>query len=76
MDSDSKDHTLIGMDHGKKIRPVIADTLKKHGFDPKQHAFVGKDLYALLSEEKEFYKKLLDFVVNVESDVIQGKTKI
>ena len=28
----------------------------------------------MLTGDKDFYKKLLDFVVNVESEVIKGKT--
>lgn len=74
MDSDSKAYPLIGMGYGKKAWPVITDTLKKQDLDPEKHAVVGKRLYELLSGEKDFYKKLLDFVVNVESDVIKGKT--
>jgi len=62
------------MGYGKKVWPVITDTLKKQGLDPDRHSYVGKKLYDLLSGEKDYYKKLLDFVVNVESEVIQGKT--
>lgn len=74
MKEDRKAHPLIGMGYGKKAWPVITDTLKKQGLDPEHHAFVGRELYALLSGEKDFYKKLLDFAVNVESDVLKGKT--
>ena len=74
MSEDRKAHPLIGMGYGKKVWPVITDTLKKQGLDPEQHTYVGKRLYELLSGDKNFYLKLLDFVVNVESDVIKGKT--
>ena len=74
MRKDSKAHPFIGMGYGKKAWPVITDTLKKQDLDPDRHSFVGKKLYDLLSGEKDYYKKLLDFVVNVESEVIQGKT--
>lgn len=74
MSEDNKAHPLIGMGYGKKVWPVITDTLKKQGLDPEHHTFVGKRLYELLSGEKNFYLKLLDFVVNVESDMIKGKT--
>ena len=53
---------------------MITSTLKKQGLDPERHTFVGKRLYELLTGDKDFYKKLLDFVVNVESEVIKGKT--
>jgi len=74
MKKDPKAHPLIGMGYGKKVWPVITATLKKQELDPEHHAYVGKNLYALLSGKKDFHKKLLDFVVNVESDVIKGKT--
>jgi len=65
---------FIAMGYGKVAWPVITDTLKKQGLDPKKHSFVGKELYALLSGDKNYYKKLLDFVVSVESQVIGKKT--
>jgi len=74
MSEDSKAHPLIGMGYGKIVWPVITSTLKKQGLDPERHTFVGKRLYELLTGDKDFYKKLLDFVVNVESEVIKGKT--
>ena len=74
MKKDSKAHPFIAMGYGKKAWPIITDTLKKQGLDPDHHTYVGKNLYALLSGEKNFYKKLLDFVVNAESEIISGKT--
>lgn len=74
MAEDKNAHPLIGMGYGKKVWPVIIDTLKKQGLDPEHHTYVGKKLYELLSGDKNYYLKLLDFVVNVESDVIKGKT--
>lgn len=74
MDKDPKALPFIAMGYGKEAWPVITDTLKKQGLDPKKHSYVGKELYALLSGDKNFYKKLLDFVVNVESKVIGKKT--
>jgi len=74
MEKDSKALPFIAMGYGKEAWPVITDTLKNQGLDPKKHSYVGKGLYALLSGDKNFYKKLLDFVVNVESEGIGKKT--
>ncbi len=74
MEKDRKALPFIAMGYGKVAWPVITDTLRKQGLDPKKHSFVGKELYALLSGDKNYYKKLLDFVVNVESQVIGKKT--
>ena len=74
MDKDSKALPLIGMGYGKQAWPVITDTLKKQGLDPKKHSYVGKDLYTLLSGDKDYYKKLLNVVVRIESQVIGKKT--
>jgi len=74
MKDDSKAHPLIAMGYGKKAWPVITDTLRREGLSPEKHTFVGKDLYALLTGEKDYYLKMLDFVVNIESKVIGEKT--
>jgi len=74
MEKDSKALPFIAMGYGKEAWPVITGTLKSQGLDPKKHSYVGKKLYALLSGDKNFYKKILDFVVNVESKVIGKKT--
>jgi len=74
MTDDSKAHPLIAMGYGKKAWPVITDTLRREGLSPEKHTFVGKDLYALLTGEKDYYLKMLDFVVNIESKVIGEKT--
>ncbi len=74
MKNDDKAHPFIAMGYGKNAWPVITDTLKKQGLSPEKHTFVGKSLYALLSGEKDYYLKLLDFVVNVEAKSIKGKT--
>lgn len=74
MEKDSKALPFIAMGYGKEAWPVITGTLESQGLDPKKHSYVGKELYALLSGDKNFYKKILDFVVNVESKVIGKKT--
>ena len=74
MKKDSKAHPFIAMGYGKKAWPVITDTLRRQELDPDHHTYVGKELYALLSGEKDFYKKILDFVVNAESEIIHNKT--
>lgn len=74
MKADSKAHPLIAMGYGKNAWPVITDTLKKEGLSPEKHTSVGKSLYELLSGEKGYHLKLLDFVVNVESKTIGGRT--
>lgn len=74
MKKDSKALPIIAMGYGKKAWPVITDTLRKQGLDPKKHSYVGKDLYALLSGDDDYYKKLLKIVVNAESKVIGKKT--
>jgi len=74
MGQDPKALPLIAMGYGKKAWPVITDTLKKQGLDPKKHSFVGKDLYELLTGDPNYYKKLLDIVVSAESKVIGKKT--
>lgn len=74
MKSNKKAYPLIGMAYGKKVWPVIVDTLKKQGLDPKKHALAGKDLYQELTGDKNFHKKLLELVVKVESEEIGGKT--
>lgn len=74
MGEDPKALPIIAMGYGKKAWPVITDTLKKQGLDPNKHSYVGKNLYALLTGEKNYYKKLLNIVVNVESKVIGKKT--
>lgn len=74
MKKDRKAHPIIAMGYGKKVWPVIMDTLRKEGVPPEKHTLVGKELYALLSGEKDYHLKILDFVVNVESKVVKGKT--
>ena len=74
MQEDPKALPFIAMGYGKEAWPVITGTLRSQGLDPKKHSYVGKDLYRLLSGDKNYYKKLLDFVVNVESKVIGKKT--
>jgi len=74
MREDPKALPFIAMGYGKEAWPVITGTLRSQGLDPKKHSYVGKDLYRLLSGDKNYYKKLLDFVVNVESKVIGKKT--
>lgn len=74
MKEDSHAHPFIAMGYGKKAWPIITDTLRKEGLDPKKHSYVGKELYAFLSGEKNYYLRLLDFVVNAESEAIKGKT--
>lgn len=74
MKGNKKAHPIIAMGYGKKAWPVITDTLRKEGVPPEKHAFVGRDLYALLSGEKDYHLKLLDFVVNVGAKSGKGKT--
>ena len=74
MEEDPKAHPFIAMGYGKKAWPVITDTLGKEGLDPKRHAYVGKDLYAILSGDKEYYLKLLDLAMSAKSEASQGKT--
>jgi len=74
MREDPKALPIIAMGYGKKAWPVITDTLKAQGLDPNKHSYVGKSLYALLTGDKNYYKKLLNIVVNVESKVIGKKT--
>jgi len=74
MKKDPRALPFIAMGYGKEAWPVITDTLRSQGLDPKKHSYVGKDLYALLSGDKNYYKKLLDFVVNVESEAMGKKT--
>ncbi|KAG2477981.1 MAG: hypothetical protein NPMRTH1_820018 [Nitrosopumilales archaeon] len=74
MEEDPKALPIIAMGYGKKAWPVITDTLKNQGLDPNKHSYVGKNLYTLLTGDKNYYKKLLNIVVNVESKVIGKKT--
>jgi hypothetical protein len=74
MKEDSKAHPFIAMGYGKKAWPVIMDTLRKEGVPPEKHTLVGKELYALLSGEKNYHLKLLDLVVNVGTKSSEGKT--
>lgn len=74
MKEDPKALPIIAMGYGKKAWPVITDTLKAQGLNPNKHSYVGKNLYALLTGDKNYYKKLLNIVVNVESKVIGKKT--
>ncbi len=74
MKDDPNAHPFIAMGYGKKAWPVITDTLLKEGLDPEKHSYVGKELYAFLSGEENYYTKLLDFVVNAESEATKGKT--
>lgn len=74
MKKDPKAHPFIAMGYGKNAWPVITDTLRRQNLDPEKHTFVGRKLYDQLSGEKDYYLKLLDFVVNVESEIIKGKS--
>jgi len=74
MSASSKAYPIIGMAYGKKVWPVITDTLQKQGLDPQKHALVGKDLYKELTGDKDFHKKMLGLVVKIESKEIGGKT--
>ena len=74
MKKDPKAHPFIAMGYGKNAWPVITDTLRRQDLDPEKHTFVGRKLYEQLSGEKDYYLKLLDFVVNVESEIIKGKS--
>jgi len=74
MRGSNKAYPLIGMAYGKKVWPVITDTLQKQGLDPQKHALAGKRLYEELTGDKNFYKKMLDMLTKVESKEAGGKT--
>lgn len=76
MKKDPKAHPFIAMGYGKKVWPVITDTLDKEGLDPGRHAYVGRALYAVLSGEKGYHLKLLNFAMSAKSEAAQGKTVI
>ena len=74
MKTNPKAHPLIAMVYGKKIWPVITDTLRKEGLDPDKHSAAGKKLYDLLVGNPHHYKVLLNLVTKIESQVIGNQT--
>ena len=76
MKEDYRAHPFIAMGYGKKAWPVITDTLDKEGLAPERHAYVGKDLYALLSGEDGYYLRLLDFAASSDPEIAKGKTVV
>ena len=66
MRDDPKARPFIAMGYGKQAWPVITETLNREGLDPELYSFVGKRLYAKLSGDADYYKKILDLVVNAE----------
>lgn len=74
MKKDPNAYPMIAMAYGKKVWPVIVDTLKKQGLDPDKHALAGKQLYEEITGDKGYHKKLLDLVVEIELKSTGGKT--
>jgi len=74
MEKNPNAYPIIAMAYGKNVWPVILDTLKKQGLDPKKHALAGKKLYEELTGDKLYHKKLLDLIVTVELKKTGGKT--
>jgi hypothetical protein len=71
---DPKGVPVIAMGYGKEAWPVIIDTLRSQGLDPKKHAFVGKHLYSLLTGEKNYHEKIMNLVLAAESEIIGKKS--
>lgn len=74
MGKDPKTKPIIGMAYGKRVWPVILDTLRREGLDPNKHALAGKVLYTELTGDKNYHQKLLDLVVEMELESTGGKT--
>lgn len=74
MKNDPKAHPFIAMGYGKKAWSVITNTLDKEGLAPERHAYVGKELYALLSGEEKYYLRLLDFAASPDPEMTKDKT--
>ena len=74
MKKDPKARPMIAMVYGKKIWPIITDTLRNEGLDPDRHSAVGKNLYKILTGDQYHYKVLLELLTKVESQLIGKKT--
>lgn len=74
MKENPKAFPIIAMAYGKEVWPVIVDTLRNEKLDPKKHALAGKRLYEELTGDKDYHKKLLDMVTQIELKETGGKT--